>query len=120
MAIASGCEAHQPGSSQCDAFVTIDRGFEHEHNLKKLTFGIIIIHVPKNRMEFYRPLFPALLDAVEGIKAGEIIHVRMPLAWAGSRLSTIYKDLFVLISPYSVRLSEGERQAAPGASKSNS
>jgi uncharacterized protein (DUF433 family) len=43
---------------QCDAFVTIDRGFEHEHNPKKLTFGIVIVHVPKNRMEYYRPLFP--------------------------------------------------------------
>jgi hypothetical protein len=31
--------------------VTIDKGFEHEHNLKKLSFGIVIVHVPRNRME---------------------------------------------------------------------
>ena len=36
---------------QFDAFVTIDRGFEFEHNLKKLTFGIVIVHVEKNRLE---------------------------------------------------------------------
>jgi len=60
---------------QCDVLVTIDRGFEHEHNLKKLKFGIVIIHVKRNRMEYYRPLFPALLDAIGRVKAGEIIHV---------------------------------------------
>jgi hypothetical protein len=30
--------------------VTIDQGFEHEHNLKKLSFGIVIVHVARNRM----------------------------------------------------------------------
>ncbi|HWZ44469.1 MAG TPA: DUF5615 family PIN-like protein [Candidatus Saccharimonadales bacterium] len=63
---------------QCDVLVTIDRGFEHEHNLKKLRFGIVIVHVPKNRMEYYRPLFPALMDAVERIKPGEVAHVSAP------------------------------------------
>jgi predicted nuclease of predicted toxin-antitoxin system len=63
---------------QCDAFVTIDTGFEHEHNLKKLSFGIIIVHVVKNRMEYYRPLFHALLQAIERVKPGEVIHVPTP------------------------------------------
>ena len=65
---------------QCDVLVTIDQGFEHEHNLKKLTFGIVIVHVKRNRMEFYRPLFLALLDAVENARAGEVIHVTGPAA----------------------------------------
>lgn len=26
---------------ECDVFVTADRGFEHEHDLKSLSFGII-------------------------------------------------------------------------------
>lgn len=60
---------------QCDVLVTIDQGFEHEHNLKKLTFGIVIVHVSRNRMEYYSPMFPALLAAVERIKAGEVVHV---------------------------------------------
>src|SRR5205823_1923186 len=59
----------------CDVLVTIDRGFEHEHNLKRLSFGIVIVHVRKNRMEYYRPLFNALLDAVVRVKPGEVIHV---------------------------------------------
>ncbi len=60
---------------QCDVFLTIDKGFEHEHNLKKLTFGMVIVHVQRNRMENYRPLFPALRDAIETVKPGEIVHV---------------------------------------------
>jgi hypothetical protein len=58
-----------------DVFVTIDRGFEFEHNLKKLTFGIVIAHVPKNRLEYYRPLFADLVAAVENVGAGEVKHV---------------------------------------------
>jgi hypothetical protein len=61
---------------QFEAFLTIDRGFEFEHDLKKLTFGIVIIHVPKNRIAYYRPLFPALIAAVEKIGPGQLIHVR--------------------------------------------
>ena len=60
---------------QCDVLVTIDRGFEHEHNLKRLSFGIVIIHVPRNRMEYYRPLLPLLQDAVERVKPGQVVHV---------------------------------------------
>ena len=60
---------------RCDVLVTIDKGFEHEHNLKKLSFGIVIVHVPKNRMEYYRPLFQALVEAVGRAKPGHVIHV---------------------------------------------
>ena len=61
-----------------DVFVTADKGFEYEHNLRDLAMGIVIVHVPRNRMEYYRPLFPALVDAVERVKAGEVIHVTAP------------------------------------------
>jgi hypothetical protein len=59
-----------------EAFVTIDRGFEFEHDLKKLTFGIVIAHVAKNRIDYYRPLFGALISAVETIGPGQVAHVR--------------------------------------------
>lgn len=39
------------------------------------TFGIIIVHVEKNRIGYYRPLFDALLAAVERVRPGEVIHV---------------------------------------------
>jgi predicted nuclease of predicted toxin-antitoxin system len=58
-----------------DVLVTIDQGFEHQHNLKALRLGIVIVHVAKNKVEFYRPLFSRLRAAVANVKAGEIIHV---------------------------------------------
>ena len=58
--------------------LVIDQGFEFEHNLKKLTFGIVIVHVPKNRMDYYRPLFAALVAAVEAVHPGEVAHVGAP------------------------------------------
>ena len=62
----------------CDVFITADRGFEHEHNLKSLPFGIVIVHVTRNKINFYRPLFPQLLQAVATIRAGEVVHVYSP------------------------------------------
>jgi predicted nuclease of predicted toxin-antitoxin system len=58
-----------------DVVVTIDRGFEFEHNLKKLDFGIVIVHVRKNRMEHYRPLFEAMAAAVGLVQPGAVLHV---------------------------------------------
>jgi len=61
---------------QIAALVTIDQGFEFEHDLKTLTFGIVIVHVPKNRIHYYRPLFPALNSAVELVRPGQVVHIK--------------------------------------------
>jgi hypothetical protein len=53
----------------------MDRGFEFEHNLKKLTFRIIIVHVAKNSLEFYRPLFGQMQIALAQLKPGQVLHV---------------------------------------------
>ena len=60
---------------ECDVFVTADRGFEHQHNLKSLSFGIVVVHVARNKIAFYRPLFPQLLNAVARVGAGQVVHV---------------------------------------------
>lgn len=54
------------------------RGFEHEHDLKSLSFGIVIVHVERNTITFYRPIFPQLLQAVAMIRAGDVVHVYGP------------------------------------------
>jgi hypothetical protein len=63
---------------ECDVLITADRGFEHEHNLKSLSFGIVIVHVIRNKITFYRPLFPQLLKAVATVGAGNVVHVYGP------------------------------------------
>ena len=63
---------------QFDVFVTIDRGFEHEHKLRELAFGIVIAHVPKNSIEFYEPVFTELKQAAERVTPGHVRHVFHP------------------------------------------
>jgi len=65
---------------ECDVFVTADRGFEHEHSLRSLSFGIVVVHVARNKITFYRSLFPNLLNAVTTIGAGSVVHVYGPPA----------------------------------------
>lgn len=64
---------HLQGS--CDVFLTIDQGFEHEHNLALLDFGIVIAHVPKNRTLYYKAISDEIYQAVSRVGLGEVVHV---------------------------------------------
>ncbi len=59
----------------CEVFLTIDRGFEHQHNLSLLGFGIVIVHVPRNRFAHYEAIREKISQAVSSIRPGEVIHV---------------------------------------------
>ncbi len=50
--------------------VTADQGFEYEHNLKRLRLAIVIVHVAKNKIEFYEALARPLLEAVNTARRG--------------------------------------------------
>jgi len=60
---------------QFDVLVTTDQGFEYQQNLRTFRFGLLIIHVPRNKVEFYRPLFGRMQTAITLIKPGEVIHI---------------------------------------------
>ncbi len=60
---------------RCDAFLTIERGFEHEHNLSSLRFGIVIVHVPRNRIAYYESLREKISQAASSVRPGEVLHV---------------------------------------------
>jgi predicted nuclease of predicted toxin-antitoxin system len=60
---------------QFDVFVTIDRGFEHQHNLKNRRIGIVIVRVSKNKAVSYRALAAELLSAVREVRPGAVRHV---------------------------------------------
>ena len=60
---------------RCDDFLTIDRGFEHEHNLSLLSFGIVIVHVARNSLRHYAAIREKLAQALSAIQPGEVIHV---------------------------------------------
>ena len=61
-----------------DAFLTIDKGFEHEHNVEKLTFGVVVLETTNNQMPSYERLLDDLRRQIQSISAGQIARVKDP------------------------------------------
>jgi hypothetical protein len=58
-----------------DAFVTMDRKLEREHDLTVLPFGVIILLARSNRVQHLLPLMSRLLEALERARPGQIEHI---------------------------------------------
>ncbi|MBI3698349.1 MAG: DUF5615 family PIN-like protein [Acidobacteria bacterium] len=58
-----------------DVFLTIDRNLEHQQNLRRFRLGVVVAHVPDNRMESYGPIVAELRRAVEAVELGEAVRV---------------------------------------------
>ena len=58
-----------------DVFVTVDQNLEHQQNLSVLTLGLVVVAVPDNNIKFFRPIFSDLLNAVELVRPGRVIHI---------------------------------------------
>jgi hypothetical protein len=63
----------RPG--QIDAFVTMDRKLEREHDLTVLQFGVVIRQARSNRVQHLLPLVSRLLEALHRIKPGKIQRI---------------------------------------------
>ena len=61
-----------------DVFLTIDKGFEFEHDLKKLWFGIIVLTTANNQMPSYERLLEELVRQIQLLSPGEAVHVIDP------------------------------------------
>jgi len=61
-----------------DVFLTIDKGFEFEHDLKKLSFGIIVLTAANNQMPSYERLLEELLWQIQHVSPGHVVHVIDP------------------------------------------
>ena len=61
-----------------DVFLTIDKGFEFEHDLKKLAFGIIVLTTANNQMASYERLLEELVRQIQHVGTGHLVHVIDP------------------------------------------
>jgi hypothetical protein len=59
----------------CDVFISMDRNIEHQQNLANLSFGVVVIDAPSNRMADLLPIVPELLEAIDAVRSGEVRHV---------------------------------------------
>ena len=61
-----------------DVFLTIDKGFEFEHNVEKLSFGIIVLEAANNQMPSYERLLDDLINNIQNASRGPVVRVSDP------------------------------------------
>ena len=62
-------------AGRIDVLVTTDKGIEHQQNWRALPFGVLVVHVLRNRVDYYEPLQVALRDAITRAAPGTLQHV---------------------------------------------
>ena len=72
-----GWEALQNGrllaaaAAQFDLLLTVDQGFEHQHDLQKLPLSVVIMVARTNRLSDLVPLVPGVLVALADVWAAD-------------------------------------------------
>jgi hypothetical protein len=67
-----------------DVLVTADQNLEHQQGISTRPVGVVVVRARSNRMEHIRPLVPELLDAIEAVKPGHVMHVGRPTGRTGA------------------------------------
>lgn len=65
-------------SGRIDAFVTMDRKLEHEHDLSVLPFGVVVVGARSNRVPDLLPLVDGMLETLNGIgpaRSSTLVHI---------------------------------------------
>jgi predicted nuclease of predicted toxin-antitoxin system len=62
-------------SREFQVLITGDQNLEFQQNPKALPIAVIVLVAVDNRMETLRPLIPALLEALQTIRPGELRRV---------------------------------------------
>ena len=61
-----------------DIFLTIDKGFEFEHNLNKLSFGVIVLETANNQMPSYERVLEELVRLIPCVAPGQVVRISDP------------------------------------------
>jgi hypothetical protein len=62
-------------AGQVDAFLTMDRKLEYEHDLSILSFGVVVIRARSNRVQELQPLMGTVREAIGRIRPGKVERV---------------------------------------------
>jgi len=58
-----------------DVFLTMDRNMERQHELARLSFGVVLLKAKSNRIVDLQPLVEEVLIAISGAKPGDVRQV---------------------------------------------
>lgn len=56
-------------------FLTLDRGFEYEQNLRHRNIAVVLIHAKSSRLDDLLPHTPQILDILGSIRSGQLVKV---------------------------------------------
>ncbi len=62
-------------AEQFDVLLTVDQNIEFQHNVRASGIGVVVVLARTNRVKELRLLVPQMLDALEKVKAGDLIKV---------------------------------------------
>lgn len=68
-------ELLEQAAAMFDALVTMDKGIEHQQNLRKYEIGVILISARSNRLEDVQPAMLRVNEVLREVQPGHIIHV---------------------------------------------
>jgi len=60
-----------------DALITMDKGIEHQQNLRKYTIGIILISAKSNRLQDIQPAMRRVNEVLRTLEPGQVIPVTL-------------------------------------------
>ncbi|HYO49894.1 MAG TPA: DUF5615 family PIN-like protein [Chloroflexia bacterium] len=58
-----------------DVFITVDRNMQHQQNMSKHHIAVVVLLARSNQVASLHPLMPALLQTLESIEPGEVMHI---------------------------------------------
>jgi hypothetical protein len=62
-------------SGKFEGFLTIDGNLIHQQNTARLSFGMVVLGAPSNKIEDIRPLIPKILEALLTLKPGQVVRI---------------------------------------------
>ena len=63
-------------AGKIDGFITIDKNLPSQQETAHLSFGVVVLRAPSNRIEHLSPLVPAILAALENLQPGNVAHIK--------------------------------------------
>ncbi|MDP2320212.1 MAG: DUF5615 family PIN-like protein [Acidobacteriota bacterium] len=71
-------ELLQRAAGVADAFLTMDRKLERQHDLTELAFGVVAIAARSNKMQDWVPLVDSLQGVLANLGPGTVVRIGEP------------------------------------------
>ena len=60
-----------------DALITMDKGIEHQQNLREYAIGVVLISAKSNRLQDIQPIMLRVNQILRILEPGQVIHAKL-------------------------------------------